>query len=239
MSSESSRLDSLRQRIATLQLSVYSQPDPAANAKLLSELLQAQQELHQLEHQQASVATSDQAEEDKPTPRGRFLGATTTGLSVASQIRLDPLPTGVYQLMDPETDSLVSVEIENHSRDTRRVCVKAYVEGISAQAVRTVELAPSAKEEVHLLPTLFPEQARAITEVQRATLHVIVDDLDGKLESHNTHTITCLSRTASFNSVRRPDTGEVVDLSHYYGAWVTPYVDWCARTHKGCRLADA
>ena len=32
-----------------------------------------------------------------------------------------------------------------------------------------------------------------------------------------------LARTSSFNSVRRPETGEVIDLTRYYGAWVTPY----------------
>lgn len=52
---------------------------------------------------------------------------------------------------------------------------------------------------------------------------MIVEDLDGKIESHDTYPITCLARTASFNAVRRPETGETVDLSHYYGAWVTPH----------------
>ena len=70
---------------------------------------------------------------------------------------------------------------------------------------------------------MFPERAQAITEVQRATLHVLVEDLDGKIESHDTYPITCLARTASFNAVRRPETGETLDLSHYYGAWVTPH----------------
>ena len=54
---------------------------------------------------------------------------------------------------------------------------------------------------------------------------MIAEDLDGKLESRNTYVITCLARTASFNAVRQPDTGQMVDLSHYYGAWVTPHVE--------------
>src|SRR5262249_5088735 len=53
-----------------------------------------------------------------------------------------------------------------------------------------------------LMPALLPERARAVTEVQRATLHVIAEDLDGKLESHDMFPIVCLSRNSSFNSVR-------------------------------------
>jgi hypothetical protein len=71
--------------------------------------------------------------------------------------------------------------------------------------------------------------------VQWATLHVKVDILgtqpEGKnptptvCESHNTFPVACLARTSGFNSVRDPATGKLVDLSHYYGAWVTPHVE--------------
>src|SRR5262245_16159568 len=44
-------------------------------------------------------------------------------------------------------------------------------------------------------------------------------------ESHNTFPILCLARTSGFNAVRRPEDGTAVDLTRYYGAWVTPYVD--------------
>ena len=33
------------------------------------------------------------------------------------------------------------------------------------------------------------------------------------------------ARTSSFNSVRNPQTGAAVDLTKYYGAWVTPYAE--------------
>ena len=45
---------------------------------------------------------------------------------------------------------------------------------------------------IHLLPSLIPEQARRITEVQRCTLHVEVVDLDKKVESHDTHSLVLL-----------------------------------------------
>ena len=158
-------------------------------------------------------------------PRGRLLGAKSTGLRVEPTVRMKPLPTGVYHLLDPETDPLLTVMVANEARETRRVCVRAYIEGISAEEVRTVELDPRKQATVHFLPALLPERARTITEVQRATLHVVAEDLDGKTESHDTFSIVCLARTSSFNAVRRPDTGEVVDLSHYYGAWVTPHAE--------------
>src|SRR5262249_9649573 len=84
-------------------------------------------------------------------------------------------------------------------------------------------------------PTLLPERARLVTEVQWATLHVIVDLLGATVqgqsqipvlcECHNTFPVLCLARMSGFNSVRRPEDGAVIDLTHYYGAWVTPHVE--------------
>lgn len=214
-----------RKLVENLQFAVYSLTDPMSDPDLHARLREAEQQLRDLE-KVAPLAEDDSAEV-RPNRRGNFLGPDTTGLQVGVRLCMDPLPTGVYHLMDPETDPLVVVEIENvpPSRDTRRILVRVFIEGLSAEAVQTVEIKPRGKATLKLLPTLFPASVKMLTEVQRATLHVVVDDLDGKLESHNTYTITCLSRTASFNSVRRPDTDELVDLSHYYGAWVTPYVD--------------
>jgi hypothetical protein len=103
--------------------------------------------------------------------------------------------------------------------------VRAYIEGLSATEVHTVEIERGKHTAFKLLPTLLPERAQRITEVQRATLHVLAEDLDGKTEIHETHSIVCLARTSSFNAVRRPDSNQIVDLSHYYGAWVTPHAE--------------
>jgi hypothetical protein len=90
--------------------------------------------------------------------------------------------------------------------------------------MHTVELKRGAHVPLRLLPTLFPERARAITEVRRATLHLRIEDLDGNPESHDTFSLVCLSHNSSFNTVTRPGTSQRVDLTQYYGAWVTPYV---------------
>ena len=218
-------VDEQSRRVHGLQMAVFSQSDPSGNEQLLGQLVEAEAKLTELQ-QQLKAAQAEQAKE-APTARGagtrgRFL-CENTGLRVEVKLQIDPLPTGAYHLMDPEKHPLLTVEVENVSRDIRRVCVKAHLEGLSATAVRTKEIEPRKTAEFSLQPTLFPERAHAITEVQRATLHVIVEDLDGKVESHDTYPITCLARTASFNAVRRPDTGETLDLSHYYGAWVTPH----------------
>lgn len=221
------QIDEQTRRVRGLQVAVFSQADPASNDSLLTQLAESEAQLAELQQQLKTAAGEQEQEEaaktDSGVMRGRFLGEKTTELRANVKLRIEPLPTGVYHLMDPEKDPLLTVEVENFSRNVRRVCVKAYLDGLSATAVRTIEIEPKKSAEFNLQPTLFPERALAMTEVQRATLHVIVEDLDGKIESHNTYSITCLARTASFNAVRRPDTGESLDLSHYYGAWVTPH----------------
>ncbi len=212
-------------RVRSLQAAVYSQADPSANADLHRQLIEEEMRVQELEQQSVNLPTPTGDDRTPTAPHSHLLGPETTGLRVVPTLNMQPLPTGIYHLLDPETDPLLTVVVENKSRDTRRVCVKAFVEGLSAQAVRTTEIGRRDQTTLKLLPTLLPEQARAITEVQRATLHVLAEDLDGKTESHETFSLVCLARTSSFNAVRRPGTNQRVDLSHYYGAWVTPHAE--------------
>jgi hypothetical protein len=212
-------------RVRALQTTVYAQDDPTANRDLHRQLLQEEAKLRDLQRRLPPPPKTAAPEKAPGVSGGRFLGPKTTGLRVEARLRMQPLPTGVYHLLNPETDPLVTVLVANESRDPRRVCVKAYLEGLSAQDVRTLEIDPRSERTLNLLPTLFPRQARQVTEIRRATLHVVAEDLDGRPESHDTFSLVCLSRNSSFNSVVRPDTGQRVDLSHYYGAWVTPNVE--------------
>jgi|GEM_PF-4925945 len=41
------------------------------------------------------------------------LGPETTGLQVVTTIRIQPIPSGVYHLLDPEADSLLTLAVEN------------------------------------------------------------------------------------------------------------------------------
>ena len=140
---------------------MYTQPDPSAQTGLFAQLAEAEAKLDLLQ-QQLTLATAATAGTPQPAIRdvahGRFLGEKTTGLKVEPKLRMEPLPTGAYPVMDPVTDPLLSVTVENVSRDIRRVCVKAFIEGLSAQAIRTVEVEPRQPVTLNLQPTLFPER---------------------------------------------------------------------------------
>jgi hypothetical protein len=218
----------LRRRIHQLRAVIYSQTDPAAHPEVRAELMRAQTALSELERAlepppAASVVSSP------ASPEGRLLGPETTGLKVEPTLNMHPVPTAIYPLLDPETDPLLTVALTNVSLDAKakRVSVRAWIEGLSAESVRTVELKRGAKEPtvVKLLPLFFPERLRHVTTTQRATLHLRVDDLDGKPECHDTFPLVLLARTCGINSAREPKTGLPKDLTHYYAAWVTPHAD--------------
>jgi hypothetical protein len=168
-----------------------------------------------------------------------------TGVEAKGVIRLDPVPTGFYHLLDPATEPLITVTLDNHSSEQRRVCVTAGIEGISAEAVKTIELDRLQKGvPINLLPALIPAEARRLTEVTRATLHVKVEIFGNVMtergsrrdpiwtnvvESHDTYPLLMLSRNTSVNAVTDPATKTRIDLKRYYGAWVTPHVDAVSR----------
>jgi hypothetical protein len=150
-------------------------------------------------------------------------------LKVEPTLNMNPVPTAIYPFLDPDADPLLTVAVTNVSLDARakRVAVRAWVEGFSAESVRTVELKRGVKEPtvLKLLPLFLPERLAHVTTTQRATLHLRVDDLDGKPECHDTFPLVLLSRNSGINSVREPRTGAPKDLTHYYAAWVTPHAD--------------
>ncbi len=211
-----------------LMAALYARNDTEPDESLLRELTEAKKMLREL--QLRRDAERAEAEKGQAGPRktmGVPLGPETTGLRVVTTIRLQPIPTGVYHLLDPETDPLLTVTVKNESHEPRRICVTAYLEGLSARAIKTVELGRMDRvgQTIPLLPSLIPEQARRITEVQRCTLHVEVVDLDKKIESQDSYSLVLLAHTSSFNSVVDPETGRPRDLTKYYAAWVTPHVE--------------
>jgi hypothetical protein len=226
--------EDLRRLVQGLRTQVYSRPDPTDHPRF-GELVRREGELRELEQrQQPPAPPAEKPAAAEAAPRGRLLGPLTTRLRVETRLHMQPLPTGIYHLLDPVKDPLFTVAVKNEDRDARRLRVTAFLEGLSARAVRTEEVRGFGEATFPLSPTLLPERARRVTEVQWATLHVRVDILGGRrddrdflptvCECHNTFPVACLARTSSFNSVRRPDTKEPVDLSHYYAAWVTPHV---------------
>ena len=219
------QIQSQQRRVQGLRAQLYSQTDPSTGEALRQRLADEEATLRRLEDEVKDLPSppSPEGHAAASAPWGRMLGPRTTGLRVEQTLLMKPLPTGVYNLLDRETDPLLSVVVKNESRDPKRILVRAYIEGLSAEEEHTVEIERGKQTAFNLLPPLLPERAQTITEVQRAMLHVIAEDLDGKTEMRETHSIVCQARTSSFNAVLRPGSNQIVDLSHYYGAWVTPY----------------
>ena len=155
-----------------------------------------------------------------------LLGPLSTKLEVTVKLLMEHIPTSVCHLFDPATHPLLSCEArkaDGADNTVRRLRVTASVEGYSAPAIDTVELEDKAPHEFKLLPTFYPQRLDEVTELTRATLSVLVEDLDSRLvELHRTSPVWLLARTTALLSVRNPTTGESVDLTPYFGAFVTP-----------------
>jgi hypothetical protein len=203
--------------IAGLANAVYAQADPTADPALLDELVRETSAL--VTETRAAREAEKRISAEHKRSGSYLLGPDTTGLQVEVTLKRTEIPTGIYHLLNPEKDPLVEVKVKNcaTSGKPRRVRVTAFLEGLSAQAVRTFELPKEKSSTIKLLPVLPAHRSRRLTEVQWSALHVQVEDLDGKLEQHDTYPILCLARTSGFPSGLFDD-----DLSRYFGAWVTP-----------------
>ena len=229
----------LRQRAERLRREVFQQADPAGGEVLFDELQAAEQALGEVQKALAE-AQADDPQSGLLAKLGRVgkaqvLGADTTGLTAQVHLRMAQVPTSIYHLLDRDVDPLVSCEVENHApeatfgsqrlpgKDTRRLQVSSFIEGYSARAIETFEIKPGKVHKFDQLPTLFPEPLLNLNELTRASLNVLVEDLDSnKVEIHVTHPIWLLARTTAPLAVRDPKTGELRDLSAYLGAFVTP-----------------
>jgi hypothetical protein len=226
----SARLAEYRQRrkVELLRQRLYAQSDPGASPELTNALMKAEAELYRVQEalwEQEQVKGRgillDTGEEGKK-PGGILMGRDTTGVDVRVKLRMSHVPTGIVHLLEAERTPLVSFDIEYVGRTHVRLRLTSFVEGYTARAVDTVELKTDESVEISQLPTFFIDRLEAIREMTRATLQIRIDDLDGKTEQESTFPIWLLARTSAYNGVEDPSTGEWVDLSPYYGAWVTP-----------------
>lgn len=160
------------------------------------------------------------------TDKSGLLGPTSTGLEVVVDLRMTHVPTSICHLFAAETHPLVTCRLAKAlgaDEGIRRVRIQSTVEGYSAPAIATAELEKKAPITLDLLPTFFPERLREVTELTRATVTVLVEDLDnGKVEVHRTGAVWLLARNAAPLSVLDPKTGAHQDLTQYFGAFVTP-----------------
>lgn len=242
------RQDEYRRRLAADQLrrEVFAQSDPNANPELMENLLAAEQALSESEQALTAAMAQDKSSGrllDNSTD-GSLPGPKSTGLAVTVFQRLSAIPTSIVHLFDPQEHPLVAVTIRNlGDQHTRRLRVYTYLEGYSAQAVDTLELAPGQELTIGQLPILFPAQAQGVTELTRASLNVLIEDLQDGVQMHRSRPIWLLTRHSAPLAVRDPHTGRWNDLTVYFGAYVTPnapavtrFLRLAAEHHPGRRL---
>lgn len=236
-----SNLDTLRKDEYRLQIDVtklrrqvFEQADPAASPALLKELLKAEKELARAEQARAAAQVGEDNSNGTIFNRRtdtELLGPETTGLDARFQLRMSQIPTAIYHLLDPQTDPLMTCFLDNVSPRTRRIRITSYIDGYSSRAVDTIELEAQSKHEFRQSPTLFPQQIRDLTELTRATINIKLEDLGGEpggtskrilTELHKTYPVWLLARTTAPLAVPDPATGELRDMTRYFGAFVTP-----------------
>lgn len=128
-------------QVRGLMAALYDRNDAAPDESLLRDLAAAKKTLSELQVQRdAERAKTENTQAGSKRTMDIPLGPETTGLRVVTRARLQLIPTGVYHLLDPETDPLLAVAVKNESHEPRRVCVSAFIEGLSARAIKTVGL---------------------------------------------------------------------------------------------------
>ena len=208
----------LRRDVALLRARAHGS-DAADLSDVLQALIDAEAALVGKERERAEAETAEGPDEQVT------LGAESTKLEATFTTRMAQVPTSIYHLFDPATDPLVSGSIKNRSaNEIRRLRVRAYLDGYSAEAVETLEIKGGREATFSLLPTLFPDRLAGIHELTRATLNVLVEDIASTtgVELHRTAPVWLLPRTTAPTAVRDPQTGGFRDLTRYLAAFVTP-----------------
>jgi hypothetical protein len=236
---ETLRRIEIEQRVQALRQVFRASPAAASDPHVRDELDRAETDLAAAFAAEWAVTEAAGEKPGSGEAAGRhhpsILSAVSTGLAPSVEIRMPTLPTGMYHLFDPATSPLAVVEVKvknqfkrvNGEKEIARLLVRARLEGISTEHAeyREVRVGGSTGP-LNLLPTLLPENVRRITEVQRAALQIVIDDMDGKTEYRQTFTILMLSRNSGLSGLWDVKKNKLIeDLTPYYGAWVTPNAD--------------
>jgi hypothetical protein len=221
----------LRTVVDRLRREVYDQTDPSASTTLLDELVSAEEALREVEAERIAAEGQDPQSglilDTTATAAETHRGAETTGLEAKVYLKMAHLPTSFYHLMQVEQTPLLTCSVKATRRleggpNKRRVRVRSFIEGYSAEAIDTFEVPIQEEHRFDQLPALFLDRIRDVSELTRAALNVVVEDLDGRVELHVTKPVWLLARTSAPLSVKDPQTGGWQDLTPYLGAFVTP-----------------
>src|SRR4051794_28966232 len=108
--------------IRGLLTALYARNDMDPDESLLRELAEAKATRRELQRRRdAERAGAEKGQAGSSKTMGVMLGLKTTGLRVDTAIRLQPIPTGIYHLLDPRTDPLLTVSLKNEGHESRRV----------------------------------------------------------------------------------------------------------------------
>ncbi len=223
-----------QQRIVVerLRRDVFGQTDPSTSGTM-EDLIAAEEALSALELERSEVQSGDPGSglildttaRDQENPVA-YRGFGTTGLEAKVHLKMAHIPTAICHLFNAGDNPLiactVSVESGGKLASPKRIRVTSFIEGYSAQAVNTFEVPPGKQHTFQQLPTLLPERVKNLTELTRATLNVLVEDLDREVEIHETQPVWLLARTSAPLAVQDPQTGHWQNLGKYFGAFVTP-----------------
>lgn len=217
----------LRREIEQFQRLIDNTRDLAEATEHLKTLQASHEQLATLEHKLAEAGTLHSGKERPETPsphRPIMRGADTTGIEVYLHLHLPQIPTAICHLLNGDTHPLLCLTITNTSSAKRRLRVESFVENYSARAVSTLEISPKVTERVCQLPTFFPEPLRTVTELTRATLNVIVEDMDRKrVELHESTPVWLLARNSAPLRIRDLKTGTWQDMRPFLACFVTPH----------------
>lgn len=222
------------------QLRKQAREQSDMSPELEEQLRQAEQTLTSVEAELATsenlaTAAKTRLPQDELPDSGRivdtekqsnYLSSETTGLDVQVNLRMPYVPTAIYHLLDRNETPLISCKVRNGAKEDTilRVRVISYIEHYSAQAVETIELKRNDFWVFNQLPTLLHDRVRDLTEITRATLNILVENLDGKVELHKTEPIWLMAHTTALNCFYDPTNQKYIDLTPYWGAFVTPNV---------------
>ncbi|MDA1017057.1 MAG: hypothetical protein O3A00_21690, partial [Planctomycetota bacterium] len=87
--------------------------------------------------------------------------------------------------------SFVQVCIKNSSKQTQRLIVRGYLEDFSDEAVETIEIPSKRWAVVEVKPTLKNECVERMEQTRQASMHILLQHMDGTFEGHKTVRVTC------------------------------------------------
>lgn len=213
-----------RRRVALLRERVFTGGELGAT---LQELQVVEATLAALEKKRGKAEVKADEGVVVSTQRDQhLLGVESTGIIATVTLRMAQIPTAIYHLFRKHDHPLISGEISNQSdQKIRRLRVISQISDYSVEAVDTLEIRQNQPATFDQLPTLLPERTASVEELTRATVSVLVEDLDKQgtgIELHRTEPIWMLAKTTAPYAVNDPAKGEWRDLTQYFGAFVTP-----------------